>query len=129
MGGHVGGNAFKSGSVHVDGNMGRMHAYSSGNMGRVHTNPGGKYVYRVATAPFAPTKAANTPDRANTITTTITTTTPPTWRLPWWYGLPLYSYGYGTGGCGWLYRQAAATGSDFGGTGTISAPTITDLAA
>jgi hypothetical protein len=29
-----------------------------------------------------------------------------------WYGLPLYSYGYG-GGCGWLYRQAVATGSDY----------------
>jgi hypothetical protein len=28
-----------------------------------------------------------------------------------WYGLPLYSY-YG-GGCGWLYRKAVATGSDY----------------
>jgi hypothetical protein len=27
-----------------------------------------------------------------------------------WYGLPLYSYG---GGCGWLYRNAVATGSDY----------------
>jgi hypothetical protein len=27
-----------------------------------------------------------------------------------WYGLPLYTYG---GGCGWLYRQAVATGSDY----------------
>ena len=27
-----------------------------------------------------------------------------------WYGVPLYSYG---GGCGWLYRQAVSTGSDY----------------
>jgi hypothetical protein len=27
-----------------------------------------------------------------------------------WYGLPLYSYG---GSCGWLYRNAIATGSDY----------------
>jgi hypothetical protein len=27
-----------------------------------------------------------------------------------WYGLPAYAYG---GGCGWLYRKAIATDSDY----------------
>jgi hypothetical protein len=29
-----------------------------------------------------------------------------------WYGLPYISYGYG-GGCGWLYRNALATGAPY----------------
>jgi hypothetical protein len=30
-----------------------------------------------------------------------------------WYGLPYVSYGYYGGGCGWLYRNAVATGSPY----------------
>jgi hypothetical protein len=30
-----------------------------------------------------------------------------------YYGYPYYSYGYYGGGCGWLYRNAVATGSPY----------------
>jgi hypothetical protein len=30
-----------------------------------------------------------------------------------WYGLPYVAYGYYGGGCGWLYRNAVATGSAY----------------
>jgi hypothetical protein len=30
-----------------------------------------------------------------------------------WYGWPYVSYGYYGGGCGWLYRNAVATGSSY----------------
>jgi hypothetical protein len=31
--------------------------------------------------------------------------------IGWWPGY--YGYGYGYGGCGWLYRQALYTGSQY----------------
>ena len=30
-----------------------------------------------------------------------------------WYGAPLLAYGYYGGGCGWMYRNAVATGAPY----------------
>jgi len=30
-----------------------------------------------------------------------------------WYGAPFLAYGYYGGGCGWLYRNAMATGDPY----------------
>jgi hypothetical protein len=117
-GGHMGGghmsNAFKGGSVHVGGNMGRVHSYSGGNIAKFHTNPGGKYVYRGNSGKFHTNKGGKYAWSGKYDHDHDHFNHHHHGRFPWWYGLPLYSYGYGGyGGCGWLYRQAVATGSDY----------------
>ena len=95
-GGHHMGSAFKGGSSigKFHSNQGGKYAYRSGG-GKFHTNQGGKY--RGWSGKFDNHHHHGKYGHYRR------------YGYPW-YGLPLYTYG---GGCGWLYRQAVATGSDY----------------
>ena len=95
-GGHHMGSAFKGGSSigKFHSNQGGKYAYRSGG-GKFHTNQGGKY--RGWSGKFDNDRHHGKYGHYRR------------YGYPW-YGLPLYTYG---GGCGWLYRQAVATGSDY----------------
>ena len=110
------GGGFKGGSVHMGGgakfhsNQGGKFAYRGGGGGtKFRTNPGGKYIHRDSGAKFHTNPGgkyrwSGKYDKHHSY---------PHYRrygYGAWYGLPLYSYG---GGCGYLYRQAMATGSAY----------------
>ena len=76
-------------------NQGLKYGYR-GSGGKFHTNPGGKYG-KGWSGKYGHHHDHNYGRYQR-------------YGLYAWYGLPLYTYG---GGCGWLYRQAVATGSDY----------------
>jgi hypothetical protein len=99
-GGHIGG--FKGGGVHM-GNAGRFHGYGGGarafRYGGGSFKGGNRYAYGGWSGGhghynhyyhnhFRPYGY-------------------------WWWGAPYATYSYSYGGCGWLYRRAAATGSAY----------------
>ena len=116
-GGHVGG--VRGGNIHVGGgNIGRIHTnpggkyISGGNSARFHTNPGGKYVYRGSrnkfhTNPGGKYAYKNLPGKYHHHYGHYRR-----YGYAAWYGLPLNTYGT-YGGCGYLYRRAVATGSQY----------------
>ena len=96
---------------------------------------GGRYAYRggggggrmriaaaVAAGP-TPTKAAASTTATRAASTTVTKTTAGNYNryknyghynnYRRFYGWPYIAYGYGYGGCGWLYRNAVATGDAY----------------
>lgn len=111
------GGGFKGGGIHMGGgakfhtNQGGKYAYRGGGGGaKFHTNQGLKYGYRGSGGKFHTNQGGkyrgwsgkfdNHHGKYGHYRR---------YGYPW-YGLPLYAYG---GGCGWLYRQAVATGSDY----------------
>ena len=103
--GHSGGGG-KGGGIHMGGS-----AFKGGSAGKFRSNQGGKFASRSSGAKFHTNQGGK--NRG--------------WSGKYdnhhgkyghyrrygypWYGLPLYSYS--TGGCGWLYRKAIATDSDY----------------
>ena len=99
--GRGGGARMGGGGIHMGGgakfhtNQGLKYGYR-GSGGKFHTNPGGKYG-KGWSGKYGHHHDHNYGRYQR-------------YGLYPWYGLPLYTYG---GGCGWLYRQAVATGSDY----------------